>query len=173
MYADLVDKCTHAYLDDDGVRICTNCGLTDIPLNPEIQSFNANYRQKTIKYTRQGRFERLLKNLRGWQTVGCDIVAACVHCETILTLRTFLNSNANMRSYIGKIPSIWRNLGHRFEPMSELDIKRAIWEFNCIMEKKSFLVLLPYIIKKIGRADLLEFCKMPTIAIQKKYNLYI
>lgn len=165
--------CNCDFFNDDGVNICTLCGRMEILLDTSVQQFNASYRTKIIKYTREGRFERLLKNLRGWQLVKDDVMEKCKCCNSVDDLRARINSLPELRQHAGKIATIWRNLGHIIEPMTPYHIKMALFEFNKIMEKKSFLVLLPYILKKIGRGDLIKFCKMPTMVIQKKYNLYL
>ena len=79
----------------------------------------------------------------------------------------------NNKKIIGKISTIWRQLGHSFEPLNHKMFQAALHEFQNIQEKKSFILLLPYILDKIGRQDLCKFCKKPTQLLQIKYNLYV
>ena len=142
--------CNCDFFDDDGVNTCTLCGRMEILADTSVQQFNATYRTKIIKYTREGRFERLLKNLRGWQLVKDDVMEKCKYCNSVEELRAHINSLSELRQHAGKIATIWRNLGHIIKPMTPHHIKMALFEFNKIMEKKAFWFCCHTFLRKSG-----------------------
>ena len=169
--------CDHAKIcQTENHIVCTECGLA---LRPAIDINEVTYdtihkRRKEESYSRRDRFFRLFCNLRGWQVVKTELVeriAAQGPFKTVAALRRFLKKHE--KKDLNKLPTIWRSLGKRFEPPSEQDFRMAMWEFMKISAKKSFILILPYILEKIGRADLCKFCKRPTKLLQKKYSVYI
>jgi len=162
---------------EDGHSICMDCGLT---LRIHLDSSEATYsdsinRQFVQVYSRKDRFHRLLCNLRGWQLVPHDIMKACdsANANSVSELKKHIFSCKTLKKHIGKISTIWRQLGHIFEPPSHRDFEKAMREFDNFKEKMSFVLLLPFILQKIGREDLCIFCKQPSQLLQKKYALYV
>ena len=125
------------------------------------------------KYSRKQRFMRLFHNLRGLQNIKHNIMRQIPPQIKLVNLRGFLKKNRFLRRHCAKIPSIWRQLGHEMPDISEKDMEKACYCFCKIREKKSFLILLPFICIQIGRRDLLKFIKQPSKNIQKKYSIVI
>ena len=155
----------------DGMRICIKCGLTEHNLDPSIFSYNHAPPSEKRSYTRKIRFMRLLQNLQGHQFVSSAIMK-CIP-ENIKSpghLIKYLKKTPDLRRHQNKAPSIWYQLGHRWNPLSQRDFARAEFEFNKVFEKILYLVLLPYICRKIGRPDLVKFCKPVSENMARKYN---
>ena len=161
---------------ESGHCICVDCGLT---LGIHLDSCEVTYkdsinRQFVQVYSRKDRFHRLLCNLRGWQIVPHNIMKSCDRSfRTVFELKKHIFSCKTLKKHIGKISTIWRQLGHQFEPPSSRDFQRALYEFDNYKGKMSFVLLLPLILQKIGREDLCKFCKQPSQLLQKKYALYV
>ena len=160
---------------ENGHMVCVDCGLV-LGLNlvtSEVTYNDSINRQFVQVYSRKDRFHRLLCNLRGWQLVPDEIMKACdVGAVTVAELKKHMFSCKRLKKHMGKIPTIWRQLGHLFEPPSPRDFKNALFEFDNYKGKMSFVLLLPYILEIIKRVDLCKFCKKPSQLLQKKYNLY-
>ena len=169
--------CEHVReLEQDGFMICMDCGTCSRHLNTTEMTYqDSQNRVEKIVYSRKDRFHRLLCNLRGWQLIDNDLMAEIdtgFKGSTVKELKIYLLENN--KKIIGKVATIWRMLGNRFDPPTELNFKAALQEFEDIgNKKKSFILLLPHILQKIGRPDLCRFCKLPTQILQKKYNLYV
>ena len=163
-------------IERDGFFICTECGTCTVSLRTNEMTYqDSQSRVERIVYSRKDRFYRLLCNLRGWQLIKCDVMKKIddeFKGTTVEDLKRYLIKNN--KKIIGKLATIWRMLGNEIEPPSHMDFKAALFEFEQIENtKKSFILLLPYILEKIGRRDLCRFCKKPTQILQKKYNLYV
>ena len=167
--------CDHQ-IEQDGFFVCTECGSCKVCLKTSEMTYeDSQTRVEKVIYSRKDRFHRLLCNLRGWQVVKCDAMKKIDNefkGTTVNELKIYLLKHN--KKIIGKIATIWRQLGKKLCPPSHRDFKRALYEFEQIgNEKKSFILVLPYILDKIGRQDLCRFCKLPTQILQKKYNLYV
>ena len=169
--------CTHKNkIEQDGMFICTDCGISNVSLNTsEMTYHDSQNRVEKLVYSRKDRFYRLMCNLRGWQLIDNDIMKKIdneFEGTTVKELKKYLLKNN--KKVIGKIATIWRQLGNTFNPPTHSDFKKALYEFEIVgTEKKSFILLLPHILEKIGRRDLCRFCKKPTQILQRKYNLYV
>ena len=169
-------KCDHNIQDVEGIQTCINCGECE---GIVLDCRNITYeQQKSITrgakiYNRRDRFFRLFHNLRGLQEIPCDFMEQIPPEITLPDLKVLLKKVKQFRKYSSKLPSIWRQLGHQINIISEREIKMACYEFDQIKEKKSFLIVLPHICKKIDREDLLIYLKTPSLAMQKKYDLFI
>ena len=169
-------ECDHKIINENGHRVCSECGVVKgILLDPR----NMTYTQQSQitpcgkNYLRKDRFYRLFHNLRGLQEVPCEIMKQIPADISLEGLKRFLKKRKHLRKYINKLPSIWYQLGHKTRIITEQESIRACQLFCKIVEKKSFLVLLPYICKEIGRTDLLKFLKKPSKAMMKKYDIFI
>ena len=168
--------CEHEFFDCDGFKTCKQCGfISELTLDPT----NTTYMQHShlaisIKnYTRKDRFCRLFHNLRGLQEIPIPVMEQIPPNLSLEGLKKFLKKRKHLRKYLNKLPSIWRQLGHKLEIITDQESTRARHMFNNISQKKSFLVVLPYVCKNIGRPDLLKYLKTPSVAMMKKYNLFL
>jgi len=162
---------------EEGFSTCICCGqVIERVLETSEMTF-ADSQNRTVQqvYSRNDRFHRLLANIRGWQTIKVpemQEIASYGHFETVGELREALIENGNKKN-LNKIATVWRQLGNKFTPPSQTDFLRAADEFRKIRGKTSYILLVPYILEKIGRADLCRFCKKPTRLLQKKYQYFV
>ena len=155
----------------EGSDICVVCGLTRIRLEPSVCSFSEQHTHQNRAYSRKKRFMRLFLNLQGRQNISADIMEKIPkHCKTPGELSLELRNIQSLRSYRSKLPSIWYQLGHKWEPFSEAQIAKASIIFSQVHSKVSFLILLPWICAQIGREDMCKFCKPISPALYKKYE---
>ena len=164
-------------ISEEGFEICVDCGTAKMALDCCEQTFETSQRRiSEIIYSREDRFYRLMCNLRGWQSIKFNEmkkIDSKFNGKTVAELRQIL-SCSELKHLLGKIATVWRQLGFPLEPPSLLDFKQAMHEFGLIGNtKKSFILLLPYILCKIGREDLCRFCKPPTKLLQRKYMLSV
>jgi len=168
-------ECEHELSTIDGMLTCIQCGFVKgMDLDPCIQTFqqHGEYTPSKKHYHRRDRFKRLFHNLQGLQEIPIPVMEQIPKNISIPKLRKYLKKN-NMRNYGSKIASIWRQLGHEMKPISPCEIIRACHFFDEIKEKKSFLIVLPFICQKMNRSDLLMFLKPVSEAIKKKYQLLL
>ena len=166
--------CSHEFSEIEGARVCTLCGeCTGRMLSTTLLSFEQTTHRVPKVYTRRERFHRLLHNLRGLQNIPCEVMRQIPHGKTVREVRNFLKSNKKLRKYCAKIPSVWRQLGNPMRTISDRELDRACSVFDKIKDKKSFIVLLPYVCSQIGRRDLLKFFKTPSKLMQTKYELFL
>ena len=153
------------------MQVCIECGVTTPHLDTSIFSYSHAPPSHKRSYSRKIRFMRLLQNLQGHQSVCADLMKEIPkHCASPVELIQYMKRNSALRRHQNKTPSIWYQLGHRWDPLTPEDFKRAEYVFDMIREKISYLVLLPYICKKIGRPDLCRFCKPISENMARKYN---
>ena len=168
--------CEHDYFEEEGHNMCRNCGLVGAMV---LDTRNVTYDQYTQMspnnkhYRRKDRFSRLFHNLRGLQEIPIPLMQKIPANLALGELKKHMKKSKDLRKFLNKLPSIWYQLGHKLLPISELERKRAVRLFCEIKEKKSFLVVLPYICKQIGRSDLLKYLKTPSDAMMKKYDLFL
>ena len=161
------------FLSIDGFRVCKFCGESTRELDPRIFTFNHVPPSSRRDYSRKKRFMRLLLNLQGLQYVDHSVFENLPSFKTPQELAAYLKTQKNLRRHRPKLPSIWYQLGNRWPLFSDKEQLRAAFEFDQIKHKVSYLVLLPYICKKIGRSDVLCFCKPVSESMQKKYEKYL
>lgn len=162
--------CDHLIHDVDGMMTCVACGEVMCPsLSTQLIPFSER-RTQPSKIKRSDRFIRLCKNASGFQHVADDIIDSCKHCKTYKQLLKYLKQHH--KSSLGKAPSIWRSLGHKFKPLYPHEYERLRLLFVA-EQSASFLVLVPYLLQKIGRSDLLQFVKRPSMFVQRKYKMFL
>jgi len=125
-------------------------------------------------YSRIDRFHRALTALSGLQNVSYEIMEKCaaLNANNPEELRLLMNKT-KMKKSLPRIASIWRQLGNNYRGLSILERQKAANIFKSINEKKSFLVLIPWIVIQIGRQDLMCFLKKASRKMQNKYELII
>ena len=169
-------ECEHKFFDLNGLKTCKECGLVHSVI---LDTSNMTYAQRsqvstnTKNYLRKDRFYRLFHNLRGLQEIPIPVMEKIPPDISLPNLKKFLKKNKELRKYANKLPSIWYQLGHKMKIITEQETIRACRLFCEIGGKKSFLVLLPHICKKINRPDLLQFLKKPSKTMMNKYNMFI
>ena len=156
------------FIIHEGFSICQNCGIMEPFLDPSVQSYCDETRYMYCKrpYSRADRFRRLLLNLNGLQWVDHNIMDQCKpHFSSVENLKKWMGGSS-LKRHRNKIASICRQLGMKWDNITEIEMMQA----QEIFEKKyskSYLVLLPYVLKKIDRHDLLQFVKIPSMSVQK------
>ena len=169
-------ECKHKFQCIGSIDTCILCGLCQ---GIDLDCINVTYEQQknitrgTKIYNRKDRFFRLFHNLKGLQEIPCSFMEQIPPDISLSDLKLLLKKVKSFRKYSSKLPSIWRQLGHKLKIITDRELKTACFEFEKIKEKKSFLVVLPHICKKIGRSDLMIYLKIPSEAMQKKYDLFI
>ena len=166
--------CECEIFSENGFNVCKKCGVSTRFLDPNLQSYADETRYMYCKrsYSRTDRFKRLLLNLNGLQWVDHDILKQCEpHFTSVIALKRWM-ATTPLKRHRNKIASICRQLGMKWKILTDLEIKFAQELFHK-NHSKSYLVLLPYVLKRIGRDDLLQFTKIPSIAVQKKHNIFI
>ena len=166
-------SCEHAFVTDDGFKICAKCGLMLRHVDPAVYSYNESAPHPKRRYNRHDRFVRILKGLNGVDTVSESIMRELskhkFNMEDPLDLRRVMLGNPKLKRNMGKIASIFYQLGNQFTPLSPEEIERAKRVFSCL-PRCSFIITLPYILKVVGREDLMCFCKPLSPNMQKKYD---
>ena len=155
---------------DDGFLICTECGVSCQQLDVKVFSYNHAPPVARRDYSRKARFMRLFMNLQGHQAVPENVLEKLPkHFTDPQDLAAYLKQHSELRKYRPKLPSIWYQLGHTWMPFSERETQMARFEFDKVREKVSYLVLLPVILKRVGREDMLCFCKPISANMKRKY----
>ena len=166
-------SCDHSFIADDGFRTCKFCGLMVRHVDPAIYSYNESVPQPNRRYNRRDRFVRILRGLNGIDSVApkiMDLVTAKKFAkDDPNALRSVMLKDAKLRRHIGKIASVFYQLGNQFTPLTPLEIGRAKRIFSGL-PRCSFIITLPYILKCIAREDLMCFCKPLSPNMQKKYD---
>ena len=165
-------ECEHNFQILDTCHVCVKCGLEKpFPLLSTEQAFTDVPLKFERTYSRVDRFLRSIQNLRGLQFIPCEIMETIPRKKTVAELRKWLKKNN--RKLLPKIASVWYQLGNRFRPIVPREIEEAKSWFLAVREKCSFLLLVPWVLEKIGRQDLLVFVKPPSTAILNKYKKFL
>jgi len=142
-------------------------------IDPTVYSYNESAPHPKRRYDRHDRFTRILRGLNGVETVKTEIIDRVLehkfNHEDPLALRAVLAGDKQLRRSVGKIASIFYQLGNQFTPLSPEEILRAKRLFSHL-PRCSFIITLPYILKRIARQDLLVFCKPLSQNMKKKYD---
>lgn len=168
--------CDHDFrFVDECNECCTNCGMVNLVLDPNIFSFNHPPPIARRAYSREDRFFRLLVNLEGQQQIPKEVMTniPVSVTDSISKLGAFLKRNVELRAFRNKLPSIWYHLGHRWNNITDWEMRKARAVFRQVREKISYLVLLPYVLCEIERLDLLQFTKPISKNMFKKYGEFL
>ena len=166
-------KCEHEFIAHEGFQVCKFCGIMLRHTDPSVYSYNESAPHPKRRYDRHDRFVRILKGLNGVDTVRDDFMNRILEKnfdhEDPLALREVMANDEVLRRHIGKIASVFYQLGNQFTPLAPEEINRAKRLFSCL-PRCSFIITLPYILKCIAREDLMCFCKPLSQNMQKKYD---
>ena len=161
-------------MTEDGFQTCVKCGLMVRHVDPTVYSYNESAPHPKRRYNRHDRFVRILKSLNGVDTVSAETMETIIkhkfNREDPIALRRVMLNDARLKRSMGKIASIFYQLGNQFTPLSPHEIERAKTVFSRL-PRSSFIITLPYVLKVIGREDLMCFCKPLSPNMQKKYDI--
>ena len=164
-------NCEHARrISEGGLEVCIRCGDCVQELDTSIVGFGSPPTQFARTYSRLDRFKRTFHNLRGLQRIPEELMKLIPKRNwTVESLRVFMKRHPQLKKILSKIPSVWYQLGYKGDPISYEEAHQAAMLFRRVRGKISFLVLVPWVLKQIGREDLLQFCKTPSPSMIKKY----
>ena len=166
--------CDSITVYEDGFKICTECGCSARELDVTVFSYNHAPPVARRDYSRKARFMRLFMNLQGHQAVPEEILQDLPkHFTHPQNLAAYLKKNNNLRKFRPKLPSIWYQLGHQWAPFTAREAQKARYEFDQVRQKVSYLVLLPVILRRVGREDMLQFCKPISANMRRKYSFIL
>ena len=166
-------SCEHSFLNEDGFKICTFCGLMLRHVDPTVYSYNEAAPHPKRRYNRHDRFVRILKGLNGTDTVKETVMVALqkknFDQSDPVALREVMLRDATLKKHSGKLASVFYQLGNQFTPLAPHELEHAKRLFSHL-PRCSFIITLPYVLKLIAREDLMCFCKPLSQNMQKKYD---
>ena len=168
--------CEHEFrLLESSDICCMKCGIQKKHVNPILFTFHHPAPCTRRVYSREVRFFRLLANIEGKQNVRREVIQAIPEeaRESLESLANFLRESSELRAQRNKIASIWYQLGHRWPSLSWAENEHAKFVFRAVNKKISYLILLPYVLCEIGRADLVKFTKPISKNMQKQYSAFL
>ena len=161
------------YVAYDGFKVCQFCGIMQHLIDPTVYSYNESAPHPKRRYDRHDRFVRILKGLNGVEPISDETMERVLQNKFDVAdptaLREVLTKDKVLKRRLGKIASIFYQLGNQYTPLSPDEIERAKRLFSHL-PRCSFIITLPYILKCIAREDLMCFCKPLSPNMQKKYD---
>ena len=163
--------CEHSWKQLPGCVVCTTCGEERLQLDSSVLPYDYSPQPRCRTYSRLDRFLRVLINLRGQQLVDESVLQQIPRAKTVSELRvTLKRQNPKL---LPKIASVWYQQGNRTKPLTPCELQKAKLFFREVHEKCSFLILVPWVLRRLNRQDLLFFVKPPSPSVLAKYREHL
>ena len=167
--------CQHNPVTENGVSCCRLCGLhLGVVLDLSVVPYGTWYHRRTT-YQRRHRYRRLLNGCAGLQNVPYEIIEHLARRKYnhVHQLRMQMKRD-RVTKYLPRIASTYRLLGYKPPQITDRERFMGLHFFDEVKrathnKKISFIVLLWWTTKFLGRPDIARFLKLPSRMLRRKY----